>query len=99
MALTVDDVRVAVRAGNSAQETAVLDRLLKVAKALVKEHAPAAPDTMKTEACVRVVGYLFDQPNAGRGVAFGDALGNSGAASLLEPWRPIRAGALTSDPG
>ena len=94
VALTVDQLREAVRAGDSAAETAILTRLLKVGKAIVKRYAPEAPTEIKEEACIRMAGYLLDQPNAGRGVAFGDALGNSGAAVLLAPFRVHRAGNL-----
>ena len=94
MALTVADLRTAVRAGDAADETAILTRLLDVGSAIVGKHAPDAPAAVADEAVIRLAGYLFDQPNAGRGIAFGDALGNSGAAVLLEPWRVHRAGSL-----
>ena len=94
MALTVDQLRAAVRAGDSPEETALLTRLRGTTTALVERYAPGAPANVKSEACVRLCAYLFDQPNAGRGVAFSDALGNSGAAVLLAPWREHRAGSI-----
>ena len=94
MALTVAQLADAVRAGSSAEETAILTRLRGVTSAVIERHAPDAPGNVKSEACVRMVGYLFDQPNAGRGIGFASALRNSGAASLLLPWREHRAGAI-----
>ena len=48
-------------------------------------------DVVHNESVVRLAGYLFDQPNAGRGVAYA-ALRNSGAAAILLPYRVRRAG-------
>ena len=39
-------------------------------------------------------GYLFDQPNAGRGSTYANALRNSGAAAILMPYRVHRAGSV-----
>ena len=39
------------------------------------------------EAVRRLTGYLFDQPEAGRGMAYANALRNSGAAGMLLPYR------------
>ena len=93
-ALTVAELRVAVRAGSSPEETAILTRLLAVAQAHVTQHAPDAPEAVQNEAGVRIVGYLFDQPNAGRSLGYGNAIRNSGAAALLLPWRVHRAGSI-----
>ena len=46
---------------------------------------PDAVDVAHNEAVVRLAGYLFDQPNAGRGVVHADALRNSGARAILLP--------------
>ena len=94
MALTVDQLRRAVRAGETIGETEILTRLLAVGTAHVERYAPGAPEPVQDEAVARVAGYLFDQPNAGRGVAYASALRNSGAASLLLPWRVHRAGSI-----
>lgn len=92
MALTVDQLRVAIRAGNSSAETAILTRLLAVSQAIVEVTAPGAPEPVKDEAAVRIAGYLFDQPNAGARVNYASASRNSGALSLLSKWRVHRAG-------
>ena len=41
---------------------------------------------------MRLAGYLFDQPNAGRGLPFANAGRNSGAWAILLPFRVHRAG-------
>lgn len=96
--LTVAELRTAARAGSSDLETAVLTRLLAVGTALAERHAPAAPPGVQNEAVILLAGYIHDAPNSPRGVSFADAFGNSGAAALLEPWRPVRARAVTADP-
>ena len=94
MALTVVGLREALRAGDSHEENSILARLLGVAVQTVTRHAPTAPEDVRDEAAVRLAGYLYDQPNAGRGVGYGHALRNSGAAALLLPWREHRAGVI-----
>ena len=44
------------------------------------------------EAAIRLAGYLFDQPNAGRGLSYANAGRNSGAWAILLPFRVHRAG-------
>ena len=51
-----------------------------------------APDAVVEEAIIRLSAYMFDQPNAGRGMMYADALRSSGAAMILLPFRVIRAG-------
>ena len=52
-----------------------------------------APEVVVNEAAIRLAGYLFDQPNAGRGLSFANAGRNSGAWAILLPFRVHRAGA------
>ena len=92
MALTDSSLMNALRVGDSTEETAEVSRLRTYAEAAVTKHAPDAPDAIAEEAQIRLAAYLFDQPNAGRGVAFANALRNSGAASILLPYRIHRAG-------
>ena len=56
------------------------------------KHAPNASETAMNEAVRRLAGYLFDQPEAGRGDAYSNALRNSGAQRMLLPYRLHRAG-------
>ncbi len=93
MAVTVTqaELSAALRLGDSTEETAEVTRLLSYATLAVAKYADA-PDAIANEAAIRLAGYLYDQPNAGRGVAFANALRNSGAAGILLPYRVHRAG-------
>ena len=90
--LTVAELLAALRLGTSAEETAEVTRLLAYATEAVTKHAPTAADTAHNEAVRRLAGYLFDQPEAGRGMAYANAMRSSGAARMLLPYRIHRAG-------
>ena len=90
--LTVAQLAAALRLGDSTEETAEATRLLAYTSEAVLRHAPSATDTALNEAAIRLSGYLYDQPNAGRGLSFAHALRNSGAAAILLPYRVHRAG-------
>ena len=90
--LTVAQLAAALRFGDAVEETAEATRLLAFASEAVTKHAPDAPDVAHDEAAIRMSGYLADQPNAGRGVGYAHAGRNSGAFSLLLPYRIHRAG-------
>ena len=92
MTLTEAALAAALRLGDSVEETAEAARLLSYATAAVARHAPDASDVAANEAVVRLGAYLFDMPNAGRGVGYADALQNSGARAILLPYRVHRAG-------
>ena len=91
------ELATAIRVGDTPEEQAEVDRLLATSTALVLRHAPDAPSAIQNEATVRVAGYLFDMPQAGRGAGYADVLRNSGALALLLPWRVHRAGAVERD--
>ena len=90
--LTVAELRAALRLNDSAEETAEVTRLLAYATEAVTQHAPDASDTAMNEAVRRLSGYLFDQPEAGRGAAYANPMRNSGAARMLLPYRIHRLG-------
>ena len=90
--LTVSALLAALRMTDTAEETAEATRLLAFGTLLIEQHAPFAPETAQNEAVIRVCGYLFDQPFAGRSSAYANALRNSGAQSLLLAWVVHRAG-------
>ena len=90
--ITVQALAAALRLGDSTEEAAEATRLLAYATEAVTKHAPDAPDVVHDEAAIRLAGYLYDQPNAGRGVVHADALRNSGARAILLPYRVHRAG-------
>ena len=81
--------------GTTEAETLQATRLLSYATAAVEKHAPEAESTIiQNEAVVRLAGYLFDAPTAGRGAVYANALRNSGAAAILLPYRIHRAGSV-----
>ncbi len=93
VSLTVPELLAALRMGDSSEETAEASRLLAYATEAVTKHAPDAPDVAHNEAAIRVAGYLFDSPFAARNAAFANSLRNSGAGSILLPYRQHRVGA------
>ena len=95
--LTVDQLRNAIRLGNSVREAEEAIRLLAVATDVVTSFAPEATDNVANEAVIRLAGYLFDMPDSARGVTHSDVLRNSGAQMLLLPYRIHRLGILEPD--
>ena len=75
----------------------IVSRLCGVAAAQVEVLAPAAPDPVKAEFVVRLAGYLFDSPQAGRGANYANACTNSGAANVIALWRAVKVVAITPD--
>ena len=98
MALTLTQVELssAIRLGDSAEEVAESTRLLAFATEAISRHLgdayEGAPEAVVNEAAIRLAGYLFDMPNAGRGLSFANAGRNSGAWTILLPYRIHRAG-------
>ena len=92
MAITRDQIIRELRLGDTKEESEIATRLLKVAKEIVEKTAPSAPQTIKDEACIRLCAYLYDMPSAPRGTAYASALRNSGAKSLLLPYRAYAVG-------
>ena len=94
--LTQGDLSAAIRLGDSAEENAEATRLLAYVTEAISRHLAdaydAAPEAIVNEAAIRLAGYLFDQPNAGRGLSFANAGRNSGAWAILLPFRVHRAG-------
>ena len=87
MAVSVDQLRTALKAGTSTQETESLTRLLALSNCLVLEAAPSAPAVIQDQAVVQLAGYLFDQPTSPGGRMWSNALANAGALHLLSRWR------------
>ena len=76
---------------------AQIERLLAFAKITIEQAAPSAPDEIHNEACIRIVGYLFDQPFATPSVGYANAYRNSGAAAILQNYRSIGVGVADSN--
>ena len=83
--LTAAELANAMRVGDTAEETAEVTRLLSYAAEAVVKQAPNAPNPVHNEACVRLASYLFDQPTAGMGDRYANAMRNSGAGRILLP--------------
>ena len=94
--LTQAELSAAIRLGDSTEEVAEATRLLAFTTEAISRHLGAAyetaPEVIVNEAAIRLAGYLFDQPNAGRGLSFANAGRNSGAWAILLPFRVHRAG-------
>ena len=93
--LSVPALLAALRLGDTTAEVEQGTRLLAYATAAVEKHVPEnLPPAIANEACVRLAGYLFDQPFSSRGAVFSNAGRNSGAWSILLPYRIHRAGSV-----
>ena len=98
MAVTLDvaGLVAALRLGDSDQELAEATRLLDYAAEAVSRYLrtayAATPEAVVNEAVIRLAAYLYDRPNAGRGMAYANALRNSGTGAILLPYRVHRAG-------
>ena len=93
MAVTVADLLEAIRVEQNAPNEKAVTRTQGAVTALVEKYAPDAPDAVKDQAVVQCVGYIWDSPaSAPARMNFSNALHNSGAASLLAPWREHQAG-------
>ena len=91
MAVTTDTLIQALRLGDTPDESAIAERLLGAAQEIVEKQAPRAPTAIKDEACIRLAAYWYDMPNAARGAGYSNAFRNSGALSLVSPYRPLKA--------
>ena len=99
--LTVSELAAATRLGSSTEETAQATRLLGYVTEAISRHLGTAyedvPAAVVNEAAIRLAGYLYDQPTAVGGASFANALRNSGAASMLLPYRMHRAGSVRGE--
>ena len=103
MAVTIaaTELSASIRLGGSGEETAQATRLLAYATEAISRHLGTAyedaPEAVVNEVVIRVAGYLYDQPTAAGGASFANALRNSGAASMLLPYRVHRAGSVRGE--
>ena len=82
----------------------VAGRLGPVVSELVERYASGAPTSIKSEAVIRAVGWLFHSKPGLRKIGAGpidvefssgqSALRHSGSMSLLSPWKIRRAGKI-----
>ena len=94
--ITVPEIAAAIRLQDSPTDTVVephlsiLARQRSVAEARIELYAADAPDDVKDEAAVRMVGYLYDAPPVSRNPSSAFIL--SGAKDILSGWHDeIRA--------
>ena len=87
---------------------ALASRFGPVAGELIQRYAPGAPQAVKNEAAIRIIGWLKDQPafalrrtenERGQEVEYQtaqnmSALRHSGAMALLTAWKIRRGGAI-----
>ena len=94
--LTVAQLASAMRVGTTSTEVEQVTRLLVYAEVAISQHLGSTyattPDAAVNEAAIRIASYLYDQPTASSGLAFGNALRFSGAARMLLPYRLHKAG-------
>ena len=97
--LTTSQLLSALRMGSTPEETQEATRLLSYATTAIEKYLGDAayadtPESVVNEASIRWTGYLFDMPFASRGSAFASAITNSGAGSILLPYRVHAAGSV-----
>ena len=92
---TVGDVIRSIRAVDNAEVRAEIEALLVYAGGEVTRIAPGAGYRVHDRAAIAIVGYLYDRPTAGRGLAYSNAIRNSGAGAMLLPYRNHRAGSTS----
>ena len=93
MAVGLQDVLTAIRVESNTVNDAAAGRIQSAVTELVDHYAPNAPDTVKDQAVIQAVGYMWHAPaSAPARQNFSNAFHNSGAAALLAPWRCHGAG-------
>lgn len=102
MAVSLAQAFAALRLGDGTTEPVepqlgIIQRALATAMAVCMRYAPDAPEVIRDEATVRVLGYLYESPPSGGRNMFANALEQTGAAALLDLWRDPRAEAITFD--
>ena len=99
--LTVAELAGALRLGDSAEETVEATRLLAYSTEAIERHLGSVyatvPVVVVNEAAVRLAAYLYDQPTAGRGDNYANAMRNSGAGRMLLPYKLHRLGATADE--
>ena len=103
MAVTLTEIQLAEAL---AINQSLADRLHPVAKALVEQYAPNAPEAVQNEATIRTAAFLKDtKPTTLQSLRVGNidlsfntnqksALRHSGAMALLSPFKQRRAGVI-----
>ena len=101
MALTLIQFAAGIRIGDGVTaleepRLTIVTRAKGVAEAYIEKVAPLAPDVVQDEAVIRLGRAIYDSPPSTRGFDYASSFVNSGAGSLLAPWRNWRR-ALSPD--
>ena len=96
MAVSLGELACALRIGDGTTnpeepQRGMIKRLMEVAEALVSVTAPAAPESVRDEAAIRIAAYLYDAPASAASDRYAAAMVNSGAGGLLSRWTVRRA--------
>ena len=95
MAVMIVDLLEAIRADANDANTKAVTRIQNAVTELVERYSPDAPDSVKDQAVVQCVGYIWESPAASPArMNFANAMQNSGANALLAPWRVHGAGVI-----
>ena len=93
---TAPEMVARIRGGSGAATATEVAELLGYATAQIERYLGSAyattPDVVLNEAARRIVGYLFDRPQASRYTTYAGVLRNSGAGESLLAYRIHRAG-------
>ena len=100
---TAPEMVARIRGGSGAATATEVAELLGYATAQIERYLGDAyattPDTVLNEAARRIVGTLFDRPQASRYTSYSAVLRNSGAGEALLPYRIHRAGSTANGDG
>ena len=91
MTITVDELLIEMRLGDSTEERALCQRRLAFSTEAVKKYVGAAfddmPDSVANEGGIRLSAFHFDMPTSGASDRYANPLRSSGAARLLTAYR------------
>ena len=92
MALTVDQLLVAVRLEDTVENRATVTRLKGGVETWLMTYCPACPDDVLDMVVPMAVGYMLDAPQSSSGrQAYSDVFYYSGVESMVAPFRVARA--------
>ena len=96
MALTIQDVLEAIRVEDSTTNQRTVTRIWQASESAVRAYQGyLTPQAVMEQATIMMTGYIHEAPAASPArTNFANALHNSGAASLLAPWREQCAGVI-----
>ena len=95
MAVTLPDLLEAISVVDNAVNRKKVMRISAAVVDLIRDYSPDAPDSIKDQAMVQCVGYIYESPSSAPARQnFANAMANSGAHAMLAPWRTHQAGVI-----